>query len=219
MRSRRSLVASAVCVVGVLLASCTDTSDTSDDSAATTAAGDATTVATDTASSEPGAVAGVQVPDGFNRRRGPAIGDPTFPWLGSDGKYHIDYDLMVTNLTPIPATLDKVEVVDAHDPTKVFASYAGSQLAVDPPCADGECDRLRALPSQPITSTALGPNEARALLVDFAVDTADQAPQAVLHHVFITGAPGPPRTGNGGRRLPRRPVDTSGGTHASSVRR
>jgi murein DD-endopeptidase MepM/ murein hydrolase activator NlpD len=198
-------------LTGVLLASCTST--TAPTSApGTTAAGAGRTIGTARGSGESGALAGVRVPDGFTAVGVQPIGDPTFPWLGSDGKYHIDYDVMVTNMTPIPATLDKVEVVDAFEPTKVFATYAGAQLAVDPPCADGECDRLRELPSQPAKNTALAPNESRALLVDFTVDAPAQAPKAVLHHVFITGAPGPPRTGSLPVDYLAGPFDTSGGT-------
>jgi hypothetical protein len=209
MSGRRTLLISALCVTSVLLASCSDTSE--ENGSATTTAGNGT-AGTGSGSGDSEALADVRVPDRFTAVGVQPIGDPTFPWLGSDGKYHIDYDVMVTNLTPIPATLHKVDVVDAHDPTKVFASYSGAQLAVDPPCTDGECNRLRALPSQPITSTALAPNEARSLLIDFTVDTVAEAPKAVLHHVFITGAPGPPHTGSAPVNYLAGPFDTSGGT-------
>jgi murein DD-endopeptidase MepM/ murein hydrolase activator NlpD len=153
----------------------------------------------------------VRIPDGFTALGVEAIGAPTAPWLGSDGKYHVEYDLMVTNLTPVPAELHKVEVVDAYDKSTVFASYSGADLAVDPPCADGNCDRLRKLPSIPASDTELAPNEARALLVGFTVDSVEKAPKAVLHHIYFTGAPGPPRTGSAEVDYFAGPFDTSGG--------
>ena len=209
MRVRRNLLVVAAAAAASLLVSCTSSTPISSPG---TTAGPGTTIGAATERDEPSVLAEVDVPDGFTAVGVVPIGDPTFPWLGTDGKYHIDYDVLLTNLTPIPATLEKVEVVDAFDPTKVFATYEGAQLAVDPPCTDGECDRLRALPSQPVTDTALAPDDSRALLVDFTVESLEDAPKAVLHHIFFTGAPGPPRTGSVPVDYLAGPFDTSGGT-------
>ena len=53
---------------------------------------------------------------------------PTFPFPGSDGLFHVAYNLVLQNASPVPATIRKLEVVDAASPTKVIASFAGKQL-------------------------------------------------------------------------------------------
>src|SRR5215510_10349436 len=63
------------------------------------------------------------------------LGPPTFPFLGTDTKYHIVYDLQFLNASTIPATLQKVEIVDAAKPSRVIISYEGGTLV----------DRLRTL--------------------------------------------------------------------------
>ena len=56
----------------------------------------------------------------------------TQPFPGTDGKYHVVYELVVTNTKPTPATLKKVEVLDARSQgvqsTAVLASYEGDAL-------------------------------------------------------------------------------------------
>src|SRR6478752_7070561 len=56
---------------------------------------------------------------------------PTFPFHGSDGRFHVAYNVVLQNASRVPATIRKLEVVDATDATKVIASFAGKQL-VDP---------------------------------------------------------------------------------------
>lgn len=57
-------------------------------------------------------LANVTVPDAYTGLVLAPTGDPTFPFLGSDGKYHVAYDLQLVNATPVPATLDKIHVVE-----------------------------------------------------------------------------------------------------------
>jgi hypothetical protein len=136
-------------------------------------------------------MADVTFPDAFTPIAIEAISDPTFPWLGTDQKYHVSYDLQLTNGSRLPATLDKVEVVDAYDQTRVVGSLTGAQL-VDPNCPYGDCNRLRLLPSSPAPDTTIPSQESRALMIDLTFDTLADAPSAVLHHIYGTGAAGPP---------------------------
>ena len=146
------------------------------------------------------------------------ISDPTFPWQGSDQKWHVSYDLQLTNGTHVPATLDKVEVVDAHDPSRVVGTVAGAQL-VDPGCPYGDCNRLRMLPGPAATDTTIPPQESRALLVDLTFDTKAEAPTAVLHHVYVDGAAGPPAKTPTPLDYYAAPFDTSAGTPRVIARR
>ena len=61
-------------------------------------------------------LAGVHVPDAFTPLTVQPISQPTFPFLGTDNKYHLAFDMQVTNATAVPATLDAVDVVDGQDP-------------------------------------------------------------------------------------------------------
>jgi hypothetical protein len=136
-------------------------------------------------------VAGVTVPDSFSPVVVTPIGAPTFPWVGSDERYHVSYDLQLTNASTLPAMLSAVDVVDARRPDTVVTSITAAQL-VDPHCPFGDCNRLRVLPSSQATDAVLDPGESRALLVDLAFDAVDQVPETVAHRLILTGAAGPP---------------------------
>ena len=75
-------------------------------------------------------LAGVHVPDAFTPLTVQPISQPTFPFLGTDNKYHLAFDMQVTNATAVPASLDAVDVVDAQDPSSVLVSFSGKQLVV-----------------------------------------------------------------------------------------
>jgi len=47
------------------------------------------------------------------------------PFHGTDGRVHLVYELVLTNTSPTPATLKKIEVVDGSNPSKTLASYYG----------------------------------------------------------------------------------------------
>ena len=46
---------------------------------------------------------------------------------GSDGQYHVVYDLMLTNTGSEPATIDAITVIDAVDGTKI-QTFSGDDL-------------------------------------------------------------------------------------------
>ena len=133
---------------------------------------------------------GITVKDAYTSVLVQVTNPPTFPFPGSDGRFHVAYNLVLQNASSVPATIRRLEVVDAMDTTRVVASFAGKQL-VDPSCGFGDCNRLRALPSALVTSTVIPPQQARVLFVDFAFATLEAAPKYVLHHLFIVGAPSP----------------------------
>ncbi|HEX4017028.1 MAG TPA: hypothetical protein VHX15_09855 [Frankiaceae bacterium] len=129
---------------------------------------------------------GISVPDAFTSLVLTPVGRGTFPFRGSDGKYHVAYDLVILNTSAFPATLDKLDVVDAAHPTKVIVSYSGKNL-VDPSCVYGNCNRLRYIYSGPVTNASIPAHESRLFYVDFAFDSLAAAPKNVLHHVYLTG--------------------------------
>ncbi|MFE3194931.1 M23 family metallopeptidase [Nocardia sp. NPDC059240] len=135
----------------------------------------------------------VTVPDSYSPVVVAPVGNSTIPWLGSDKKYHVSYDLQLTNASRLPATLTTVQVVDAKHPDTVLNSISGPQL-VDPSCSFGDCNRLRILPSSDAKDAVMAPGESRALLIDLTFDTVQQAPAVVVHRLSLTGAANPPAT-------------------------
>ena len=135
-------------------------------------------------------LAGVKVPDAFTPLTVAPISQPTFPFPGTDGKYHLAFDMQVTNATSVPASLNAVDVVDAANPAKVLASFAGRQLA-EPDCNYGDCNRLRLLPAKAALDGEIPPQASRSLLIDFTLDTLAQFPKAVMLRLHGTGATTP----------------------------
>ncbi len=133
------------------------------------------------------------VPDSFSPVVVTPVSSSTFPWLGTDQKYHVCYDLQFTNASRLPATLTMVQVVDAKAPDTILTPISGAQL-LDPACAYGDCNRLRMLPSSNTTDTVMPPGQSRALLVDLTFESLNQAPAAVEHRLFLTGQAAPPAT-------------------------
>lgn len=135
-------------------------------------------------------VAGVTVPDAFTAITVIPIGDSPQPFRGTDGKYHVAYDLQLTNATKVPATLERINVVDGTDPSTVVASFSGTAL-VDPACSYGDCNRLRDLPAGYVDTAEIPPQESRVVFIDFTLDSLDDLPPALLHHLSGTGAGSP----------------------------
>jgi hypothetical protein len=100
---------------------------------------------------------------------------------GTDGKYHVDYELVVTNAKPATATLKEIEVVDADKPSAVVATYEGDSLL----------PRLRTMASTPAKSAEIEFNGARMFLIDLTFDTRGQIPARLEHRVTVLGAPTP----------------------------
>jgi Peptidase family M23 len=189
----------ALAVTGSALAVAACASNTTDTSKESTSATSSTASTTATS----GALAGVSVPDAFTPLTVQPISRSTYPFPGSDGKAHLAFDVQITNATAVLATLDAVDVVDAQDPTKVLVSFSGKQL-VDPACNYGDCNRLRLLSQAPSPDNAIPPQTSRALLLDFALDTAAQFPKAVMLRLHGTGATNP------GATTQPSPIDTLG---------
>lgn len=111
----------------------------------------------------------VTVPDAFTAVTVTAIGAPPLPFRGTDGKFHVVYDLQLTNATKIAATVDQIDVVDGADPDVTVASFSGTAL-IDPSCTFGDCNRLRDLPAGYIDSAEIPPQASRVVFIDFTVD-------------------------------------------------
>jgi hypothetical protein len=189
-RAAQRLQTAFVLVAALALAACSPGGQGSNSAEPTpTTASSATANASSPATATTGSTAAT-VPDAFTAVTVRPLSASTFPFPGSDGKYHIVYDLELTNASRVPATLDKLDVVDAANTGTVIASYSGTRL-IQQNCPYGDCNRLRQLPSAPAIDTAIPAQESRVLFVDFTVDSPTQAPKTVLHHLYGRGAANP----------------------------
>lgn len=159
----------------------------------------------------PQASQAVSVPAAYTPVAMQQLGAPTMPFKGTDGKYHVVYDLLLTNASKVPASLEKVEVVDEANRSKVVATFSGKQL-VDPSCGYGDCNRLRTLPSAPAPDTSIPPQESRALLLGYAFDALEDAPKLVLHRVYLQAASNPGAQAPSAVNYLVTPVNISAGT-------
>ncbi|MDT0354068.1 M23 family metallopeptidase [Pseudonocardia charpentierae] len=177
-------------VLLLALAACTSSPSNGSAPGATAGPAPATGAGTDGGSAFEPLPAGITVKDAFTAVLVQVTDPPTFPFAGSDGKFHVAYNVVLQNSSRVAATIRRLDVVDAADPTKVIASFADKQL-VDPTCGFGDCNRLRALPAASVQDAVVPPQEARLLLIDFAFDSRQAAPKYVMHHLFFDGASSP----------------------------
>ena len=109
----------------------------------------------------------------------------TLAVLGTDGKQHLVYELVITNAGTATATLETIEVVGADDPAKVLAKFEGASLLT----------RLRDAGRGPkITAPQIAFSDTRLFLVDFTLDKDSRVPAMLLHrfHLLAAGPPGSP---------------------------
>src|SRR5579863_9192092 len=76
-------------------------------------------------------------------------------FLGTDGRLHLVYELVLTNANATPATVQKIEVWNAADTTKPLASFDGADLL----------SRLRTTGNTTSTSPAIEFNGTRLFLI------------------------------------------------------
>lgn len=106
-----------------------------------------------------------------------------WPFPGTDGKTHLVYELLLTNASATPATVEKIEVVDASKPSRALASFDGAEMT----------SRLRTPGAAPVTTAVIEAGAARLFLIDFALDPSAEVPPRLLHNIQLLGTPMPSR--------------------------
>src|SRR3984893_5272466 len=105
----------------------------------------------------------------------------TRPFHGTDGRVHLVYELLLTNTSPTPAILKKIEVLDGSNPSKAVASYDGQGLLL----------RLRTTGRPTAENLTIEFNSTRLFLIDLSLDPAIALPEHLMHHIEVLGAPSP----------------------------
>ncbi|MGE5212753.1 MAG: M23 family metallopeptidase [Nitrospirota bacterium] len=103
------------------------------------------------------------------------------PILGTDGAYHVVYELQLTNTKSVQATLQKIEVLAGPSASQVITSFSDADLV----------KRLRTLAPQPATDATIEPNGGRLFYVELTFKNATEVPKLLEHHLHLIGAPNP----------------------------
>jgi len=105
------------------------------------------------------------------------------PVLGTDHKYHVLYELRLSNRGPLPATIQQLVVFDA-DSHAVIRTYEGPDLQA----------RFRDIGGVTAPDTVIAPGEERVFLVDLEFGLSFNVPAAVGHRLVLLGPAGPSAT-------------------------
>lgn len=105
-------------------------------------------------------------------------------FLGTDGKQHVVYELGLLNANPTPATLRKIEVLEASDPARVVAAFEGGELA----------SHLRTMAKTPVKSPEIEFGGARIFLLHLVFDQNAAIPQRLVHRITLLGGGAPAPT-------------------------
>ncbi len=99
------------------------------------------------------------------------------PVLGSDGRYHLVYELRLMNTRAVRATVLQVQAIDAADPSRVLGALEGLQLLAS----------LRTLDNKFAANPDLEVNEARLLLMHLGFDSHSAVPAKLAHRLRVLG--------------------------------
>ena len=97
------------------------------------------------------------------------------PVLGSDGNYHLTYELQLTNATSFIWQINSVEVLDAEDHGQVFANFSGDTVTPNNQIIPGR-----------IPSDNLEGGQTSVFFITFSVDNFDAIPEKIAHRLKIT---------------------------------
>ncbi len=118
----------------------------------------------------------------------PLIVSPLTPatqaFLGTDGKMHLVYELILTNASPTAATVQKVEAVEAAKPSQVVATLEGPAIVAS----------LRTTASTPAGNAEIPFNETRLLLLEIDLKDGAAVPPQLVHRITLLGAKTPSRS-------------------------
>ena len=111
-----------------------------------------------------------------------AIAAPN-PVRGSDGKFHLVYELELTNATTINWEIRSVEVRDGNDGKRVLASYSGDEVKT----------KIQLLGDKSSTNE-IPPGQSGIIFISFTVENEKEIPHELSHRLSL-GVPGGIPTG------------------------
>ena len=97
----------------------------------------------------------------------------------SDGRYHVVYELVLTNTTSEPATIDAITILDAEGNREIL-KLSGADLV-------GQ-EAVYALDHEPAPDAVVPSYGIRILLITTSFASADEVPAGLLHRLDFIGA-------------------------------
>jgi hypothetical protein len=121
------------------------------------------------------------LPDEFTAVLASFVGGDTASVKGSDGKFHVVYELWLTNGKAAPATIDKLEVLDGADHATVLQSLSGKNLLA----------ATFTLDAQPAENDTMKLGESLLVYVELVFDSPAEVPDSIVHRFTGTAAASP----------------------------
>src|SRR5436190_5588783 len=103
------------------------------------------------------------------------------PIRGTNGAYHVVYELLLTNTKSFPATIRSIDVLAGASGSEVITSFSGADLL----------GRLRTLAPEPAKDATIEPNAARLFYIELTFGDAAHIPKVLEHRLHLIGAPNP----------------------------
>jgi murein DD-endopeptidase MepM/ murein hydrolase activator NlpD len=100
------------------------------------------------------------------------------PVLGTDGRVHLPYELLMVNFGTDPATIGSVEALDAADPSRILDAHSGADLAAH--------FKIAAIGGQSPATAVIGPGQEGIVWLDASVDRWSGVPRRILNRVNVT---------------------------------
>ena len=103
------------------------------------------------------------------------------PIRGTDGAYHVVYELQLTNTKSLPASIRTIDVLAGFSGSEIITSFSGADLL----------KRLRTLAPEPAKDAIIEPNAARLFYIELTFGDAAHIPKILEHRVHLIGAANP----------------------------
>lgn len=97
---------------------------------------------------------------------------PPVPVMGTDGKVHAVYELMLANASSYPVKLNSLEVLDGNDHKRVLTTYSGTDLAANV-----------TLLGQKIPVTVLAPSSSAIVWFQLTFGKPEDVPNLLVHRL------------------------------------
>lgn len=99
---------------------------------------------------------------------------PPNPVLGSDGRYHMVYELQITNVTSLIWQINSVEILDANS-SEVFALFSGEEVM----------NKIQTIGTRTAINQ-LEPEQSAIVFLTFSVESAEDIPANITNRLKIT---------------------------------
>lgn len=123
----------------------------------------------------------IELPDEFTAVLSGFLGKETAPVIGSDGKWHVVYELWLTNGKQMPANIEKIEVLNYDDQSQIIQTLDDEILN----------EATFELSARPKGNAMLEPNESMLVYLELEFDSPEQVPDRIVHRLIGTGATNP----------------------------